>query len=417
MGHRRSDMADCGSILGICIRFTAALAALMTLISASAHVDQLIHAFCKVEPCVGDWLYWNEDSNFWDDKSQTGNTYWNRNGYGAVFTIIPQQFLIIWGPMVLAILAIMEHLAPWRTGVPFKSAAGMCLFHLFLGLFVNFPCAGNWGVMAAMFCFLVSFLAFIAIFVKSARSEPLTYGYLSDCFLYKWMLMCKSEKACKVLGLAMRVSSLVASVLIWLVGLFHVVNQIYAFCDDANPNKELYSCYGPWIFWYDEDFFLETYNGYAGLGKATASVDQITGQTSWKGYGAVFTLDITQLFAIWLPFFLGLLSMAEHIKCISPGYVTRPVSAFWFHFLCMFFICWPCAGNLGIIVGFMLIIPTGIALLMIFVCAGCTDCKTVFGLGPDKVTWVDHSGDSHEYHAVETVEAPRKSKHHKSYQG
>ena len=37
-------------------------------------------------------------------------------------------------------LAFLEHTGPWATGLPFKSAGGMCIFHLFMAMFVNFPC-------------------------------------------------------------------------------------------------------------------------------------------------------------------------------------------------------------------------------------------------------------------------------------
>lgn len=136
----------------------------------------------------------------------------------------------------------------------------------------------------------------------------------------------------------------------------------------------------------------------------------------------MFTLDLTKLFGIWVPLFVGLVAIAEHLKPISPGYVTTPVATFWFHFLSVFFICWPCAGNLGIICGFCLLLPSLVAFLMIFICP--SDCRTVFGFGPDKWSWVDSaitsSGSGHEYHRVETKEVevrsskPKESSHTKT---
>merc|ERR1711998_291358 len=387
--------AQLGQIIGTLIRCFAVFAALMSLVTAGAHIDQLIKTWCNPdifgqEPCVGPWLFWNDDGEFsdiWDDSDfADGNTYF-ANNYGSVFTIVPQNFLVRWGPMVLAILAVTEHIAPMKTGLPYKSPAGMFLFHMFMGMFVCFPCGGNFGIFAAFANFIVAALALTAVFIKSAQSEPLSYGYIAECPIYRWTKLCKSEKVCKILSPIQKVSSLIAAVLIFIVGFFPVMNQMEAWCDNNVGNSSEYSCFGPWIWWYHEDFFKENKNCYA----------ELTDHCEPNMYGSMFTLDLTKLFGIWIPIFVGIAAIAEHLKPVSPGYFTKPVSSFWLHFFSIFFICFPCAGNTGIVCGFCLIVPTLVAFLMIFFCED--DCKTVFSFGPDKISWVNLGGDSEESHS------------------
>merc|ERR1712199_141602 len=139
------------------------------------------------------------------------------------------------------------------------------------------------------------------------RHQPLTYGHNHGSFVYKLVLVCSSTKCAKFLEPAVKVLSLITSVLVIFVGIAHLMNQLAEWCSNADPVD--YACVGPWLFFNDDDFFKESKNCYSSLDHCESL------------YGSVFTLDPNTLACLWGPLFLG-------FWCVLPGGVS---------FLCLLF--------------------------------------------------------------------------------
>jgi len=350
------------NVLGAVLRWTSLFAALMSLVCGIAHIESSFHSWCEntSSDCVGPWLFWNTGSGFSDftDSDNGANSYFGPN-YGKAFSVEPHSLAVRWGPLFAGILATAEHAGPFATGLPFQSTGGMAAFHLFMAFFVNFPCAGNWGIATGCLSLLVFVTSVVAMCLKlhSHHREPLTFGYVKDCFLYRLLRVCSSKSATKCLQPVMQWSSLVGAALVTLVGICHVKSQTRSWCSNADPVD--YQCFGPWLFWKDgfDDLFKEALNCYQSLDHCQADL-----------YGSMFTLDPEKLMCIWAPLFLGLFALSEHVKVLSSGRVNSPGSSFFFHLFLVLFVCFPCAGNFGILVGLCCLLPTAVAFVLMLVC-------------------------------------------------
>jgi len=392
--------SNCAWWLGAFIRWLSLFAALMSLVTGCAHVENSFKSWCEGSDCVGPWLFWNTGSGFSDfadsNNGAQGNSYFGPN-YGHAFSVEPTMFCVRWGPLFVAMLAFLEHTGPWATGLPFKSAGGMCIFHLFLAMFVNFPCAGNWGIATGCLCLLVSVICFVAAIV-TIHDEPLTFGYVKEHFVYRLLRVCSSKKVTKCLQPVIQWSSLLAALFIITVGVLHIKNQVHAWCSSTDPVD--YKCFGPWLFWSDKDVFKEVLNCYDALDHCQADL-----------YGSMFTLDPNILTCIWLPLFLGLFSLSAHIKFATTHLVDTPGSSFFFHLFAMLFVCFPCAGNFGIVAGFVCSIPMLIAFLLMLCCTNEAVAVNLSGnkLVQGSIEW-HHESHDESHHTTTTHHESRYTK-------
>merc|ERR1712028_147151 len=88
------------------------------------------------------------------------------------------------------------------------------------------------------------------------------------------------------------------------------------------------------------------------------------------GYGKVFTLDPRTLMKIWVPFFVGIWGLVEQVAPFTPGYVQSMARSMAWHTIVMLYICFPCAGNWGILSGFFCLAQATFCLIGIFCCKG-----------------------------------------------
>eukprot|EP00658_Telonema_sp_P-2_P017149 TRINITY_DN1663_c0_g1_i12.p1 TRINITY_DN1663_c0_g1~~TRINITY_DN1663_c0_g1_i12.p1 ORF type:complete len:411 (-),score=69.34 TRINITY_DN1663_c0_g1_i12:359-1591(-) len=341
--------------IGLCIRVSSLIAALMLLVVGGAHLQSSFNQWCPEEytECFGPWLFWDKDSFFTSTNQQLGNTYFGPN-YGKVFTLDPTMLCTRWGPLFLGIAGALEHVAPAATGLPYKSPGGMVMWHLVMALFVAFPCGGNWGVLTGFACLWVCCIVTIGS-CFDLRSQPLTFGHYSDSFLFRILLACSSVSCARFLVPAMKSTSLVTAILVIVVGGAHLSNLIDSWCTDADPVD--YTCAGPWLFFNHDDFFKESKNCYSSLDHCQAGL-----------YGSVFTIDPKTASCVWMPLGFGLWAAVEHVKAFSPGLVTTPGRALVFHAFVMFFVGFPCAGNFGIVVACWCSVPLLLSFLMIVFC-------------------------------------------------
>merc|ERR1719272_1703389 len=101
----------CPRCVGMFIRVSSLVAAIMLLITGGAHLQSSFREWCpsKYAECFSPWLFWTSDGFFHSSNGPLGNTYFGPN-YGKLFSVEPSLFVARWGPLLLALIGIMEHI-------------------------------------------------------------------------------------------------------------------------------------------------------------------------------------------------------------------------------------------------------------------------------------------------------------------
>eukprot|EP00658_Telonema_sp_P-2_P055817 TRINITY_DN4436_c0_g3_i2.p1 TRINITY_DN4436_c0_g3~~TRINITY_DN4436_c0_g3_i2.p1 ORF type:complete len:295 (-),score=32.96 TRINITY_DN4436_c0_g3_i2:139-1023(-) len=146
--------------------------------------------------CMGGFVVWNKKHGMRETNdsptsassvtwlsgvTETSNNY-DSAGWGSVFTVEPVAFFGIWGPFMLALWGLCEHIHPFSPGIIYNPKR-LFLWYIFMMMFVAFPCAGNWGVITAFLCLLPLICALIMMWV--CPKQAVTFrGIYFGCYSY-----------------------------------------------------------------------------------------------------------------------------------------------------------------------------------------------------------------------------------------
>ncbi|GBG24840.1 Hypothetical Protein FCC1311_010582 [Hondaea fermentalgiana] len=153
------------------------------------------------------------------------------------------------------------------------------------------------------------------------------------------------------LGAVGRGATLLAGVLVVLVGLVHLFKILEETCTETPAmaaGTSSYECIGPSLRWNTD--------------QAESPVADVNGQ--WRN---VFTFVPDPFLLHWSPLILGLATISIHFA--EPGWIIEAIAHTWFRlFLWLIFVAlygsFGYAGNMGIIVGFFLVFIAALALLI-----------------------------------------------------
>ena len=178
---------NCGvsELVLVVARLMSFACAVFTLVTGLIHVfGNSLGTWCGggQAACVGPGLIWNQDPvSFIAEFNAAGR-------WRGVFTLAPDIFCVLWGPIIIGCIAIMQHLS----GREWPSISGnwgrSCLWHLFLGAFCNAGYAGSWGVLVMFFCAFTALLAFIIVMLGASDTSTHLAIVVSRVWLPVWRL-------------------------------------------------------------------------------------------------------------------------------------------------------------------------------------------------------------------------------------
>jgi hypothetical protein len=106
--------------------------------------------------CIGPSLRWNPTGR---DFLFAGNGPYAGGWASSFFTLAIDPFMDMWGPIIMGLISIGQHLNGHQIEAISISWPRVFLWYMFVGLFAAFGYAGNLGVLTGFLCVFVSFLA------------------------------------------------------------------------------------------------------------------------------------------------------------------------------------------------------------------------------------------------------------------
>jgi len=137
-------------------RIFSFLAGIFIFIIGLIHVFVTDFNWCPtaaITQCVGPSLRWNPSSVSFIQENN------DATGWRQVFTFQIDVFLALWGPTVLGIVSILQHIEGHHWVSIGASWARVFFWYMFVGLFAGLGYTGNLGVLAGFFCVLISLMA------------------------------------------------------------------------------------------------------------------------------------------------------------------------------------------------------------------------------------------------------------------
>lgn len=139
-------------------RILSLVAGLCVLIIGIIHIIVQDLRWCPAAnfDCIGPSLRWNPSGV---EFTLPGNGP-TQGGWGAeLFTLAIDKFMELWGPIMLGLISIGQHLNGHQITAISVSWPRVFLWYMFVALFGSFGYAGNLGILTGFLCVFVSLLA------------------------------------------------------------------------------------------------------------------------------------------------------------------------------------------------------------------------------------------------------------------
>jgi hypothetical protein len=272
------------------------------------------HRWCD-ESCFGPYLFWDHD-DFLDDRNSR---------FRQTFSLMPKPFGEHFGVFFLAFLSLRVHFH--RNPAVMTTFMQNAAWLLFVALFGAFPFAGGFGICVGFFCCATAAFGVFCHFMKVPSNATLgltldntrTMGRcgnlrLPDSFYKFWNITLVALLSLTVLN-----------------NLIHIFkNEFHHWCHEKSDD----SCIGPYLIW-PEDF------------ARSINVDK---------WGSVFSLDVNRALELWTPLVLV-------VWFIGTGTDSWFITSMFLVGLALFG-AFGYSGNLGIVVGAMLLVGAGISFVI-----------------------------------------------------
>lgn len=229
------------------------------------------------------------------------------------------------GVLILAIIALRVHFRHQRdTSISFRQNAALLLI---VGLFGAFPFAGGLGVVVGFCCCAVALMGLLLHVMNHKGSASLGLSLDTSRPLGK----CGNLQFPEGFFTFWNFAIIIMLSMTILNNVIHVVNnEFHHWCKDKSDQ----SCIGPFLIWPED--FLRSVN-----------------QDKW---GSVFSLDLNRALELWTPVLLVLLFLAFGM---DSWYQTT------LHLVLMsLFGAFGYTGNMGIVVGMMLVVGAFLSLMV-----------------------------------------------------